>query len=112
MFYTGLIAEAARIPGVDVAAIAGKLPLAGASTTGILVPGYERNDGIQGYNLHNQSVSGGYFSALSLPLLRGRSFRRADSAAAPMVAVINETMAERFWSIDAALGQTFILAER
>jgi putative ABC transport system permease protein len=38
-----------------------------------------------------------YFSALKIPLLRGRSFTEQDDGAAPGVVMINEAMAKRYW---------------
>jgi putative ABC transport system permease protein len=43
------------------------------------------------------SVSSGYFSALKIPLLRGRTLARQDDGAAPGVVVINQAMARHFW---------------
>jgi predicted permease len=43
------------------------------------------------------STSWGYFSALKIPLLRGRVFTTQDDAAAPGVVVINQAMARRYW---------------
>jgi predicted permease len=43
-------------------------------------------------------VEPGYFQTLRIPLLRGRAFASGDSENAPRVAVVNETMARRFWN--------------
>jgi predicted permease len=48
-----------------------------------------------------------YFDAVSMPLIQGRAFDRADNMAAAKVAIVNRTMAERFWPGDRAIGQTF-----
>ena len=48
-----------------------------------------------------------YFDAVSVPLLQGRAFRASDSTDAARVAIINQTMAERFWPGESALGRTF-----
>jgi predicted permease len=42
-------------------------------------------------------ISPGYFRMLGLPLVRGREFEEQDARAAHKVAVVNETMARRFW---------------
>ncbi len=53
------------------------------------------------------SVSGGYFDTIGIPLLRGRDFTRADTSGAPLVVIVNETMAERFWPNQDAIGKRF-----
>jgi predicted permease len=52
------------------------------------------------------TASPDYFDAISIPILRGRRFRDADTLDAPRVAIVNETMARRFWDGD-AIGQRF-----
>jgi putative ABC transport system permease protein len=55
-------------------------------------------------------VSPGYFETLEIPILRGRSFRDSDSAEAPAVAVINETMARKFWPQQEAIGASISIS--
>jgi putative ABC transport system permease protein len=43
-----------------------------------------------------QTVTAGYFEAMRIPIVRGRTFREADRIGAP-VAVVNETFARTFW---------------
>jgi predicted permease len=52
-------------------------------------------------------VSPRYFETLQIPILEGRDFRMSDDAAAPQVAVINATMAKRFWPGQNPLGRKF-----
>jgi predicted permease len=52
------------------------------------------------------SASPDYFDAIAIPILHGRGFRDADNVDAPRVAIVNETMARRFWNGD-AIGQRF-----
>jgi putative ABC transport system permease protein len=42
-------------------------------------------------------VSPAYFETLGIPLLRGRTFTDMDDAEAPVVVVVNESMARRYW---------------
>jgi putative ABC transport system permease protein len=44
------------------------------------------------------SISWSYFSALEIPLLRGRAFTEQDDGAAPGVVIINQAMARQYWS--------------
>ena len=48
-----------------------------------------------------------YFGALGIPLVRGRDFRDSDATTAPGVAIVNETMAARFWPNEDAIGKRF-----
>jgi len=52
-------------------------------------------------------VSTDYFRTMGIPLRRGRWFDAHDSADAPLVAVINETMARRFWPGGDPIGRRF-----
>jgi predicted permease len=85
------------IPGVIDVGIANGLPM--AMNFGMSFDVVGRSNG-------NSPVTGGagfystswrYFSALKIPLLRGRSFTEQDDAAAPGVVVINEAMARHYW---------------
>jgi len=57
------------------------------------------------------AVSPGYFGVLKIPILRGRDFNSSDTAEAPAVVLINETMARRFWQARILWGNRFSLAK-
>ena len=42
-------------------------------------------------------IAGDYFSALKIPVVKGRGFTLADSAGAPPVALINESAARQWY---------------
>ena len=50
-------------------------------------------------------VSPDYFPLFKIPVLRGRDFTEADDTKAPRVALINETLARKYWPIGEAVGQ-------
>src|SRR6202045_2336149 len=54
-------------------------------------------------------VTPSYFDTLRMPILSGRAFTDADNEKAPPVAIINQTMTNRFWSNQNALGKRFSL---
>ncbi|HEY6488442.1 MAG TPA: ABC transporter permease [Terracidiphilus sp.] len=58
-----------------------------------------------------QAVSPTYFAVLRIPILRGRAFDTRDSAAAPPVVLINETMARRFWPHQDPIGQVIVIGK-
>jgi predicted permease len=53
------------------------------------------------------NVGDGFFSAMSIPLIDGRTFNAHDTQGSPQVAVINETMARRFFPHGLAVGRRF-----
>jgi predicted permease len=58
----------------------------------------------------NDAVSGGYFQAVGTSLLQGRYFTPLDRADSPPVAIVNQTMARRFWPVEDPIGKHFKLA--
>jgi predicted permease len=47
--------------------------------------------------IHRATVPPGYFKLLGIPLLEGRDFTEADESGAPMVIIVNQTFAERYF---------------
>jgi predicted permease len=62
----------------------------------VTVDGYTPRDGEELMAYYNQ-VGPAYFETLGIPLVKGRGITDRDTAAQPAVAVINETMARRYW---------------
>jgi predicted permease len=52
-------------------------------------------------------IDGDYFQTMQIPILRGRAFRESDSETAPFVAIVNQTMANRFWPNEDPIGKRF-----
>jgi len=46
-----------------------------------------------------------YFDTMRIPLLRGRAFRENDDAKAPLVAIVNQSMARQFWPNEDPIGK-------
>ena len=55
----------------------------------------------------NNVVGTGFFSTMGLPVIAGRTFNAHDIASAPKVAVINETMAQKFFPGGSAVGHRY-----
>ncbi|MBI2149276.1 MAG: ABC transporter permease [Acidobacteria bacterium] len=56
-----------------------------------------------------RAVTGGFFAAMRIPLLRGRDFNDRDTTDAPLVTIINETMARQFFPNGDPIGKRVIL---
>ncbi len=88
------------------AAIAQNTPLAGGLLRSVFPEGQDTTTRDR-VLVQVNSVSTGYFETIGIPLSRGRDFTRADRPGAPLVVVVNETMAERFWPNQDAIGKRF-----
>jgi predicted permease len=97
-FYQRLQQEAARLPGVQAAALADWLPLGfeGGSGLGVKIPGYTPASG-EDMGAQVSLVSPGYFDALRIPRRSGRDFHPGDDLRAPLVGLVNEAFARRFF---------------
>jgi predicted permease len=72
----------------------------------VRVEGYTRKDG-EDMSPQVDAVSPPYFQTLGIPIMAGRSFTEADAAAAPKVAIVNETFARYFYGKESPLGRRF-----
>jgi len=93
-------------PGVQSAGFATYVPLSGLDNDwAFLIEGRPPLP----VGTHNvaeyRPVSAGYFETIGIPLLRGRSFTPADTAEAPWVVVINDSMAREYWPSENPIGQ-------
>jgi len=65
------------------------------------------HEGQRGEIVENVAASPQYLPTLGVPVSDGRGIDASDIAGSPDVAVINETMARRFWPNESAVGHTF-----
>lgn len=96
LFFRDLLARISTLPQVKAAGAAWRVPLGGGSSDG--------NFGVEGHPEYDQEghepyaekrvVTGGYFKAMGIPLLRGRAFDDDDRE--PEV-VINQALARRIF---------------
>jgi predicted permease len=101
-FQDELIDRLQTIDGVESAALSRMTPFSYRtySTAPIAVDGYEAPPDQQPTAEYNE-VGPGFLSTMSIPLVAGREFTRADNETSPLVAVVDETMAAQFWrSVD------------
>jgi predicted permease len=87
-----------QLPGAQAMGVTSLLPAAGQEFQGTFTPeGYIPPKGA-GLNLAwIPEVMGNYFQAQGIPILRGRDFTGADKEGAPLVVIINRTLAEHYW---------------
>jgi predicted permease len=106
IFYEQLLERIRALPGVQSAALARVRPFSYSvySSAPLEIEGYQppRNEQIAAdYN----QVSEGYFATIGIPIVAGREFTRNDDENTPPIAVVNETMAAKYWPGKDAVGQ-------
>src|SRR5438067_273755 len=113
IFHTQLLDRVRALPGVESAALARIIPFSynPPSSTPIEIDGYQTAPDEQP-NADYVQVSEDYFSTLGIPLVAGREFTRNDDENSPRVAIINETMAGKYWSGKDPIGQRLKLKDR
>ena len=105
--YLDLLERVRAIPGVAAASLAGEPPVA----RGYGRP-YATQDGRKFVAFQNQ-IYPGYFAALGSSIVNGRDFGRADMVeGAPLVAVVNQTLARKVFPGENPLGKTIVCSGR
>jgi predicted permease len=106
--YRDIDKRIAALPGVQSVAEAFIVPMGYVSANDrIWVQEHPYSADQQPAEVSYNQVTPSYLDTLQMQLLRGRKFSDADSEKAPLVAIINETMAKKFWPNEDALGKQF-----
>jgi predicted permease len=93
------------LPGVEAAGLTDCVPVERDRSWGMF-PVNEENPDTQDWDgAHVRIVSPGLIGALGTRLIAGRDFTRFDGADSPRVMVINQSLAERFWPGEDAVGR-------
>ena len=107
VFVDQVLEGVATLPGVQAVGVSSALPFHDnqvALPSPIKISGRPVPEGSEPIALMIKA-SADYFRALGVPLLQGRLFDQRDRQDAPLVALINETMARRLWPAETPLGQ-------
>ncbi len=93
-FYSQILPQLARLPGVQQAGMTHHIPLTGAAENGgFEIEGVGKLKDYTDYGI----ATSGYFQALKIPLKSGRLFDDRDRAGTGDVAVVNQTFAKEFF---------------
>ena len=106
IFYEQMLERIRALPGVQSVALARVRPFSYAvySSAPLEIEGYQPPRNEQVVADYNQ-VGEGYFATIGIPIIAGREFTRNDDQNAPAVAIVNETMAAKYWPGKNAIGQ-------
>jgi putative ABC transport system permease protein len=106
-FWTRLEERISQLPGVQSAAlVSGLPPLRPPNMNDTDIEGFVKKDGgpIENVDFY-QSVSKDYFATMGIRLMDGRPFDDRDVKDAPLVVIVNRTMASTFWPNQNAIGR-------
>jgi predicted permease len=97
------------LPAVAQVALTTHIPLADTRQIGFILEG---EDARSARWADNALVSGEYFAAMRIPILRGRTFDDRDTPAAPLAAIVNQSTARRLWPGGDAVGKRILWGGR
>ena len=105
--YTELAERVGALPGVHSASIArSSIAGGGIVSSGINVPGYAPGPR-ENMHVDENFVDAGYFATVGMKLVEGRGLESRDTEKALKVAVINETMARRYFGSQSPIGRSY-----
>jgi predicted permease len=109
-FYRQLEARVRMLPGIQSASLAFGTPMGHiniANGGAVSIDDHPTPSGQQPAAVAFNNVDPGYLETMRIPLLRGRMFIDLDNQNAPPVAIVNETMADKFWPHEDPIGKRF-----
>ncbi len=107
-FYREIESRVRSLPGVQSVSLASYVPMGGfPNGRPVSLAGRPTPPGRQAPSVLCNSVNAAYFETMRITFLRGRIFTDADNETAPRVAIINQTMAARFWPREDPIGKRF-----
>jgi hypothetical protein len=108
-FYTAVLGRERALPGVVSAGYTTSVPLEWKGGASPLTIEGKAAPPDANRNANHRQVTEDYLQTLGVPLRRGRYFNALDHEQSPRVAIINETMAQKYWPGEEALGRRFKL---
>ena len=103
IFQQRVLERLGQLPGVTAVGTVSLLPLRGDGPDGTF---FLDNNPARSGSANFRQASAGYFAAMEIPLLLGRTFDQSDQPNSPHAALISESMAKRYWPNENPIGQT------
>jgi putative ABC transport system permease protein len=108
-FYSELTRRVASLPGVESVASIDMMPMGGSGgTASFVVEGKPAPPKGQYPEANARTASPGYFKTMHIPVLEGREFDEHDTPDSPLVVIINETFARKYWPGEDAIGKRLL----
>jgi len=100
-----LLDRVSALPGIKIAALSNWLPLSFNGRNADVYPEDYTPQLHESHEVRRADVTPGYFSLMGIPLTAGRDFTRDDIRTAPPVAIVDQTLADRYWPDQNPLGR-------
>ncbi len=111
-FYQRVLEGVTTLPGVVAAGYTTYLPFTnGGGTSGFAVEGKPTPPGGPYNDANHRVITPDYLRAIGARLIAGRSIRESDGPTSPPVALINHTMAEKYWPGEDPIGKRLKLGD-
>jgi putative ABC transport system permease protein len=111
-FQRELLERVRNISGVQSVAFTAYLPFSGVDNSWDFdIEGRPSNPPGVHDLMNYRPVSADFFKTMGIPVQRGRAFRAADNEDAPLVVIVNESMARAFWHHQNPVGQRLRFSE-
>ena len=107
-----LAAAIAKGPSVERVALSDLIPRTGIGSPRLFLPDRDSLPTIPGYVTSASTVSPGYIDVVGTALIAGRDFTSLDRDGAPLIAMVSETMARRYWPGESAIGKCLMIEKR
>jgi putative ABC transport system permease protein len=104
-FYRELMSRVAVVPGVSEAGAVSVLPLSGGGSSGTVTLDNPAEGSEPGPEADQRIATPGYFEAMGIRVVRGRTFDETDNETAAPAAIIDESLAQKFWPGEDPLGR-------
>jgi predicted permease len=112
-FYRQLETRVRNLPGVQSVSLSYAVPMSNLNSTNmgyVSVEGKQLSGDQQAPSIFFNNIDPNYFGTMRVPLLRGRKFTDFDDEKAPLVAIVNQAMAEQYWPNQDVMGKRFTLS--
>jgi predicted permease len=100
------LAQLQGLPGVTSATVVSPSPMDASWTLMLFnAEGSPAPEPHGVYTAYSRIPVPGYFQSIGQPILHGRDFNESDTADAPLVCIVSQSIAKRFWPNDSAIGK-------
>src|SRR5262249_14484847 len=112
-FQDRLLDRVRNLPGIESASFARVIPfgLRDFSSAPITIEGYQPGADERPMADYNE-VGPDYFAAIGIPIIAGGEFTLTDDESRPLVAIVDETMAARYWPGKSPIGARLQVKDR